>query len=176
MADKKKEPTSTTKVVLIVVGVVVGLSLIGVVASALFFGALFKQATDNVGLDNGQVTIQSDDGDSKTTVGEGVKLAEGFPTDVPIYGPSTLLASSKTDGKDYSAVVRTSSSTADVAGFYRTEMVANGWESQLDSDYGDGSLQTYKKGDKTASIVVTQSDDNSTDERTGFVVSVTQTQ
>lgn len=171
-AAKKK--SSTLKIVLIVVGVLVGLGIIGTILMVVFFSALFKNAAENVSNNSdGTVTLQSDDGNTKTTVGENVELAQGFPSDVPIFEPSTLLASSKTDETDFSAVARTEKSVSDVSSYYKTTMAAQGWTPQLDSASTDGTFMTYQKGDRTSSVVVTTNNDEGSNEKTGFVVTVT---
>lgn len=171
-AAKKK--SSTLKIVLIVVGVLVGLGIIGTILMVVFFSALFKNAAENVSNNSdGTVTLQSDDGNTKTTVGENVELAQGFPSDVPIFEPSTLLASSKTDETDFSAVARTEKSVSDVSSYYKTTMAAQGWTPQLNSASTDGTFMTYQKGDRTSSVVVTTNNDEGSNEKTGFVVTVT---
>lgn len=173
-APATKKKSSTLKIVLIVVGVLVGLGIIGTVLMVVFFSALFKNAAENVSNNSdGTVTLQSDDGNTKTTVGENVSLAQGFPSDVPIFEPSTLLASSKTDDTDYSAVARTASTVSDVSNYYKTTMAAQGWTPQLDSASSDGTFMTYQKGDRTSSVVVTTNSDEGSNEKTGFVVTVT---
>lgn len=169
-----KKKNNTLKIVLIVVGVLVGLGIIGTVLMVVFFSALFKSATENVSSNgDGTVTLQSDDGNTKTTVGENVELTQGFPSDVPIFEPSTLLASSKTDESDFSAVARTAKSIEEVSSYYKTTMAAQGWASQLDSATSDGTFLTFQKDNRTSSVVVTTNSDESSNEKTGFVVTVT---
>lgn len=172
-AASAKKKSSTLKIVLIVVGVLVGLTVLGTIASIVFLGALFNSATDGVDVNDGSVTIQTENGEVKTNVGEGTKLADGFPSDVPIFSPSTLMASSKAENSSFSAVAKTASSVGDVTNFYKTQMASQGWTTQLDSSSGDGTLLTFAKDDRTASVVVTTSTEESSNEKTGFVVSVT---
>jgi len=168
----KKKNNKTLKIVLIVVGILVALSLLGTILTVLFFSALFHKAAKDVDLDNGKVTIQTDDG-SKTSVGEGAQLADGFPSDVPIFTPSTLVASSKTEDSSYSAVGKTSSTVAEVTNYYKSEMAKNGWTTQLDSTSEDGTLLSFQKDNRSAGVVVTSNADETSDEKTGFVVTVT---
>lgn len=171
-AAPKKD--KTLKIVLIVVGVLVGLGLLATVVTVLFLGKLFKDASDNVSVDNnGTVTLKSDDGTVKTNVGENAKLADGFPSDVPIFEPSTLLASSKTSDSEYSAVAKTAKSVADVTSYYKTQMAAQGWTSQYDSTANDSSLMTFDKDGRTASVVVSNSPEETSNEKTGIVIAVT---
>ena len=175
-ADAKKKTSSTTKIVLIVVGVVVGLAILGTIASMVLFGALLDKATESVDVNNGEVTVKSDDGQSTTTYGDNVKLADGFPTDVPIFDPSTLKASSKNSTDDFSAVATTAQPVAEVTSFYKTEMAAQGWTTQYDSTGEGSSLLTFAKGNRTASVIVSTSTEADSAEKTGFVISVSTVQ
>jgi hypothetical protein len=168
----KKKDNKTLKIVLIVVGVLVGLGLLATIAMIAFGVALFNNAADKVDVDDGQVTFQSDDGTVKTNVGEGTQLAEGFPSDVPIYEPSTLMSSSKVNNDQFSAVAKTSKSVADVSAYYKAQMMAQGWTNELDSSASDSTLLTYSKDNRTASVVVTSTPDEQSSEKTGFVVTV----
>lgn len=171
--DGGKKKDNTLKIVLIVVGALVGLGLLFMIAGVLFFGSLFDRATDGVDVDEngGKVTIQSDDGQSSTQIGENAQLAEGFPEDVPIYEPSTLVASSRVNETQFSATARTDTARTEVQSYYKSEMAKQGWEMEAESTYGDGSITTYKKGDRTASVSVNVQKDEEA-EKTFFVVSV----
>lgn len=167
-----KKDNKTLKIVLIVVGVLVGLGIIGTILATMFFASLFDSATDGVNVDDGTVTIKSDDGQVTTSAGEGATLAEGWPSDVPIFEPSTLRSSSKADNTSFSAVASTASSVADVTAYYKSEMASKGWATQLDSSSGDGTLLSFSKDNRTSSVIVTRSEDEASNEKTGFVVSV----
>jgi hypothetical protein len=173
-ASSKKSDNKTLKIVLIVVGVLVGLGVLATIASILFVGVLFDKATDGIDIDDesGTVSFQSEDGKVTTNVGENVKLADGFPTDIPIFEPSTLVASTKVSDSQFSSVAKTASSVADVTNYYKTQMAAQGWTTQFDSTSADSTLITFQKGNRTSSVVITTSPDESSNEKTGFVVSV----
>jgi ABC-type lipoprotein release transport system permease subunit len=169
-APKKKD--NTLKIVLIVVGVLVGLGIIGTILATVFFASLFNKATDGVDVNDGTVTIQSDDGKVTTSAGEGAKLADGWPSDVPIFEPSTLRSSSTSENTSFSAVASTASSVTDVSAYYKAQMAAQGWATQLDSSSAEGTLLSFSKDNRTSSVIVTTSDDNSSSEKTGFVISI----
>ncbi len=172
-AGSTKKKDNTLKIVLIVVGVIVGLGIIGTILATVFFASLFNSATDGVDVDDGTVTIKSDDGNVTTTAGAGATLADGWPSDVPIFEPSTLQSSSKAENTSFSAVATTASSVADVTAYYKAQMASQGWATQLDSTSGDGTLLTFSKGNRTSSVIVSTSAEESSNEKTGFVVSVT---
>lgn len=173
-AEGAKKKDNTLKIVLIVVGVLVGLGVLGTIATIVFFGTLFDKATDGVDVDgNGTVTVQSDNGESTASYGEGATLQDGFPDDVPIFEPSTLVASSKIDDKNYSASAKTSKSTADVLAYYKAELVKGGWENTYEASFADSAIATYKKG--TRSVNVTAGvQDNDPKEKTFFTVSTSE--
>lgn len=171
-----KKDNKTLKIVLIVVGVLLGLGIISTVLIILFFSAVFHKVANDAGVgidtNNGTLTVKSDDGQSTATYGEGATLADGFPSDVPVFTPSTLLASSKTNDNEYSAVARTASSVADVTSFYKSQMASQGWTTELDSSSSGSSLLSFKKDTRTSTVVVTQDTEESSNEKTGFVVTV----
>lgn len=172
-AEGPKKKDNTLKIVLIVVGAVVGLGILGTIATIIFFGALFNKAADEAGLNNGTTTVKSDDGNVTTNVGEGAKLISGWPTDVPIYEPSTLVASSKSDEASFSTVGKTSKTVADVSAFYKAQMATQGWTVQYESAAADSALTTYQKDNRTASVIITSDPDEKTADKTGFVIAVT---
>ena len=69
----KTKKDNTLKIVLIVLGVMVGLGVIGAIAVTILAATLFKSATKNVKINSdgekGNITIQSDDGKSQTSIG-----------------------------------------------------------------------------------------------------------
>ncbi len=169
----QKKDNKTLKIVLIVVGVFVGLGLIGIVLSLLFFSALFSQVSDDVQIGEDTVTVKSEEGDTTASYGEGVDLADGFPSDVPIFEPSTLVASSRSDD-GYSAVGKTSQSTSEVASYYKDQMVAQGWALQLDSTSSENILLSFEKAGRSTSVIVTANPEEPSDDKTNFIVTVTQ--
>jgi len=175
-AGGAKKKDNTLKIVLIVVGVLVGLGILGTIASVVFFSALFNKATDGVNLGsngNGTVTVKSDSGESTATYGEGASLQQGFPSDVPIFEPSTLVASSKIDDKNYSASAKTSKPTSEVLAYYKTELVKGGWESTYEAVFENSAIATYKKGTRGVNITAGLQD-NDPKEKTFFTVSTSQ--
>lgn len=170
-AEGAKKKNSTLKIVLIVLGVFVGLGILGTVASIIFLGAVFDKANDSI--NNGEVTIQSQDGDTKVQAGENVSLAAGFPTDVPIFDPSTLKASSSTADTEFTAIASTASSVTDVTNFYKTQMAAEGWTVSYDASSDTGTILTFDKDNRTAGVIVSTSENTDSNETTGLVVTVT---
>lgn len=156
-AAKKKDNTAI-KVILIVVGVVVLLMILGAIAMAVFVGSIFHQASKNVQVDgsgkNGRVTIKSNDGQSTSSYGSNVNLPKNFPTDIPIYKPSTLISASATENTHFSAAAKTNSSVNEVLNYYRNQMVSEGWTSVNESSYSDGTLLSFKKANRSMTVSV----------------------
>lgn len=178
-AETKKKD-NTLKIVFIVLGVFVGLSILSVVGLMIFFGSIFgwkdKNVTVNSDGEKGSVTIKSNDGQSATSYGENVQIPDGFPSDVPIYDPATLVSSSKLSEGQYSVSARTASTVSDVTSFYKNDMKEQGWNSQIESSYGDGTILSFKKGNRTASVTVSVQPQESSDRKTFFTVSTSDKQ
>ncbi len=170
-AAPKKD--NTLKIVLIVLGVLFGLGVLGAILMTVFFAAVFHKATENVkvGKNGSTVTVKSSDGQTSATYGTGATLPQGWPSDVPVYKPSTIIYATKSDNKGFSLAAKTSSSTQSVVDYYRTQLVNQGWTSTHESSYGDGTILTFEKGDTTTSVTVSKQANEATD-KTLVTVSV----
>lgn len=155
--DTPKKKDNTLKVVLIVVGVIVGLIVLFWVIVVIVIGSLFHRATKNVQINgqNGSVTVKSDNGQSTASYGSNVSLPKNFPSDLPIYKPSTLVGATASDNKNYSATAKTNDSVDTVLNYYRTNMANQGWTSDNESSFTDGTLLSFKKDNRAATISVT---------------------
>lgn len=170
---KKKD--NTLKIVLIVVGVIVGLMIISGILFSIFVGSIINRAGKNIKVDkdgdSGSINIKTNDGQGSINYGENAKLPDGFPTDVPLYEPSTTVHASKTSDKQYSAGLKTNSSVSDVVAYYRSELAKQGWESTHESSYADGAILNFKKGDRVVTLSVSNQKDEQT-EKTFISISV----
>lgn len=172
--EKKKD--NTLKIVLIVVGIVVGLMILAAVAMTVFVGSLFGRATKNVKVtSNGQgegVTVKSSDGQTTSTYGTNAKLPDTWPSDIPIYSPSTIVAASKSGDSHYSASFKTNDSTDQVSAYYKQELPKQGWKNINESSYGDGTILSYKKNDRSLTFSVSNQANEDT-EKTWVSLSTT---
>jgi hypothetical protein len=106
--------------------------------------------------------IKSEGGpDTNVSFGSNAKLPENFPSDVPVFTPSSVLTSysSKEGGKtNYSVTLTTKNTTVDaIVDFYRTQLASNGWNITTESDFFLKSLIAEKDGrDLTVSFLDTQ--------------------
>ncbi len=108
----------------------------------------------------GKVNIASDKGtvefaDQKghvVAIGAQANLPEGFPTDVPRYPGSTLVAASKTDTEHATLSVQTSDDSAKVLSWMEMELKKNGWI--LKTTMGGAAFQTrtFEKATSTLSV------------------------
>ncbi len=160
--------TSTLKIVLIVVGVLVALSVLGglvsrFVAKGIFDGGVSVLSGGKAKVDskNGSVTIKGDNG--KATLSTEQKLPAGFPTDVPIYQPSTIKFSASLSKGSYSVTLSTNDSSAMVEKYYEKQLPSNGWAVKENSHvtFGAVSTTTYTKGASDLIVVITGSGNNS---------------
>ncbi len=103
-------------------------TLVIVVALALG-GCGDEEKAGEVKVNEGSVTVTTDDGTATLAGGEG-RLAEGFPEEFPVYDGAAVQSSTAFDGDgqaQYSAVLVTSDSMADVYAWYETQLPSSGW-------------------------------------------------
>ncbi len=166
-AAPKKKMDSGLKIALIIVGVLVGLGILATIAMTVFVGSIFNHAAKNVKVngngDGGTVTVKTNDGQTSATYGTGAKLQAGFPTDVPIYKPSTLVASSKTGDNSYSASAKTNDSVDKVTNYYRDQLASGGWTNVHESSYQDGNIMDYKKDNRTLVLSISNQKNETTE-------------
>ncbi len=151
---KKKD--NTVKIILIVVGVLVGLGVLATIATAVFLGNIFNRAAKGVkvtgGYANESGTLKANDGDTTINYGSGASLPEGFPSDVPIYQPSTILGSTKTNEDHFTVSVSTEDAPDKVGTYYKDQLLGGGWTKTLESNQGKSIVLIFKKSDVQASV------------------------
>ena len=132
-----------------------------VVAIALALGGC---GGGDVEVDEGSVTVTTDDGTATISGGEGA-LAEGFPEEFPVYDDADVESSAvvNVDGRaQYTAVLVTSDPVADVYAWYKTELPSNGWtivnDAQISTADGATSMLSAKRDGMEANMGVIQKD------------------
>lgn len=160
--------SNTLKIVLIVVGVLIVLSILGSIAASFMAKSIFEGGVSaltggkaKVSTKDGAVTLKSDNG--KTTLSTEQKLPTGFPADVPVYQPSTIKFSATLGKGMYNVTFSTNDSDAMVAKYYDKELPANGWVVKENSHvtFGSVSTTTYTKGKSDLVVVITGSGNGS---------------
>jgi hypothetical protein len=107
----------------------------------------FEAATGaKVDQSDGSLTVEK--GGTKTTVGKDGEMPADFPSDVPVYQPSTVKAAveNTTDkGKSYVIGLNVSDDVATVVSWYEAEMESAGWTINQSVKLGDGGMVAGEK-------------------------------
>jgi hypothetical protein len=108
----------------------------------------FETATGaKVDTSDGSVTVEK--GGTKTTVGKEGELPASFPTDVPVYQPSTIkgaVENATAKGSSYVIGLNVPDDAATVVSWYETEMEAAGWTIKQSVKLADGGMVSGEKG------------------------------
>lgn len=183
-ADIKEEVASpaqknTLKIVLIVVGVFVVLSILGVAILGWVGGkvgkTIIEQATDSsISTSDDGITIETDDGDFNMNTNQ--ELARDFPDEVPIFTPSSVAASSRLqqeEGLFWTASLSSSSSIQNIQSFYEDALARDGWTTESAFETGDMSNFGASNEDAGLEIQVSIIADQ-LDNENGITLTVTQ--
>ncbi|MDP3630306.1 MAG: hypothetical protein Q8S43_05045 [Actinomycetota bacterium] len=149
-------------------------ALIAAVLVSTGCGAIVKKAVESatgVSVDNNgdSTTVKGADG-SELTVnnGEG-KLAEGFPTNIPVYAGTIVDSSGMTvnNASTWTASIDTADSVDDIKAFYKKELEAQGWKITSEVDQNDTSggrlvLFGAESGDLTLTVTINLADGKTT--------------
>jgi hypothetical protein len=129
-----------------------------VLVIAGFVMAFQKAAKDsgvNVNPTNGSVSVTGKDGQS-ASFGKNVSIPSGFPSDVPIYEPSDVIAAAKVK-EGYAVSLLTKDSVDKVSAYYQKELKAKGWvsgDSNGEFNFNGGSVSTFEKGSNTLGVII----------------------
>jgi hypothetical protein len=114
----------------------------------------------DVEIEDDSFTFTDNETGETFSFGEGADLPEEFPNDVPLYQPSTVLASSSSNNnQDFTVSLQTSDDFDTVADFYDDEIESEGWEVDDNASFsGDGQTVTItaNKDGRRLSVVVFQ--------------------
>lgn len=149
----KKTPNKWLVVLLVVVGILVGLSFLG----RYVFKKVVEKAT-GISSNNGQYTFKSDKGD--VTFNSGTKLPDGFPGDFPIYSGAKLVgsfsASGQGDSNGSSIVWESSDNPAKVGEFYKTALPVAGYKVITDLSTDDSTTLSFEKDGVSGFLGITK--------------------
>ncbi|MEK7583182.1 MAG: hypothetical protein AAB483_02155 [Patescibacteria group bacterium] len=126
-------PKSGHKVLWIVLGIVGFFILLGVI----FTVVVGKKISKYVDVEDGQVSIKGENGESITYGGKA--LPANWPADVPAY-PGAESKFSATDKQGVAVVFITSDSLEKVASFYKNELAKNQWVVSATNSANDSSV------------------------------------
>ena len=140
-------------ILIVLAAILVGAYLLGRVvtrkAGDFLAGRVLSGVTGgNVKVDEsgGKVTFENSEG--KVSFEEGGELPEGFPKDFPVYPGAKVVSSftANTDGKDGMSVAwETGDSVEAVSGFYKSNLVTNGWKVSATFEQGDSTTTSFEK-------------------------------
>lgn len=142
--------------------------LMQLVVIGVFWGAIFAAKSElnkqgvNIDTNNGTIDVKGEDGDS-ASIGN-AKVPSGFPSSVPIYPGSKVVASSKgSDGTEFTVFLTTTDQKSTVESYYQSELKKSGWVSDTSSssvDLGFASGAKYTKDGQQLLVTVAQDKDN----------------
>lgn len=141
--------------------------LMQLVVIGIFWGAIFAAKSElnrqgvNIDTNNGTIDVQGKDGES-ASIGN-AKVPSEFPSSIPIYPGSKVVAS--TSGKnntEFTVFLTTTDSKTTVESYYQSELKKNGWvnESETTADLGFASGARYMKGGQQLVITIAQDKDS----------------
>lgn len=119
------------------------------IAESIVERAIERQSNGEVDVDfgDGKVDFKTEEGSGQMRVGEGSKLADNFPSDVPRYPGANYVSSFvAAEGKTGIANFRTSDSPEDVQAWFKSELESDGFTLSGLFQMG-GSIQLYEKGE-----------------------------
>lgn len=140
----------------IVISIVI--TLVGIMAIfAAFFAAANLAKQSGVNYDAGKGTVSVTDKEGNTgSFGNSVSLPSGFPSDVPIYKPSTIRLAVKSKDNAYNVTLTSQDSPETINQWYESELKKQGWSSANSSsiDLGVGKTQSFTKGNQQLVYVI----------------------
>lgn len=165
--------------VVLILGILLVVCLLVLCCGGIFFaanaaansasGSLSNSLSDlaNRGAERAvEEAIKSEGGtDTNVSFGSNAKLPDNFPSDIPVFTPSSVLTSfsSKEGGKtNYSVTLTTKNTTVEtVTNFYKTQLASNGWNITTESDFFLKSL-IAEKGERQLTVSFLDTQDGET--------------
>lgn len=146
-------------IVIMVMQFIVVLAIAGGIFAAK--SELNKQGV-NIDTNNGSIDVKGKDGDS-ASIGN-AKVPSGFPSSVPIYPGSKIVASSKGgNGSEYTVFMTTTDQKSTVENYYQNELQKNGWATESGGsslDLGFASGAKYTNNGQQLVVTIAQDKDN----------------
>ena len=110
-----------------------------------------KQA--RVKMNNEEMTITGEDGQTTFRATGAGKMPADFPADVYVPAGASVV-SSLTTPAGINLALQTAAAAKDVAEKYAAEMKSQGWTSQSSMDMGDMTMLAFAKDNRTANVIV----------------------
>jgi hypothetical protein len=118
----------------------------------------------NVDLENGGMTVTDAEGNKSFTMGENVKIPSDFPSDIPIYTPSTpkSVMQSAEEGSVF-LMLQTDAPSDVVQEWYKTEAAKKGWKKTASLEMGEGNyVLSFEQNGAKFSVTIATSEDGKT--------------
>lgn len=115
--------------------------------------------------DNDSVSMSADteQGKMQMQAGEGTKLPEDFPKDIPVYkGFTPSFIQTLEDQETFSVQGTVEASLDEVAKFYIGEAIAEGWQEILRVFEHETKTLQYEKDDRALSVLIMSQDGKAT--------------
>jgi hypothetical protein len=118
-------------------------------------GAIKTATGGAVDVNGGSVTLKGKDG-SQATVSGDTKIPADFPSDVPMRDDGTVKAvitNQTANGKSYMINIRFKVPQTELLDWYKTALLAGGWNVTTTVATGDGGMVAADKGDIGLNVV-----------------------
>lgn len=119
----------------------------------------------DVDLSGGNIKVETDEG--KMESGEDVKLPADFPSDVYVIDGKIKSTIADQGSEGYTISIETDKSIGDVSAVYQEKFKADGWKITGTMNFGDSATVAAEKDDRTASVILGQ-----TDGKTNVIITV----
>lgn len=124
--------------------------------------------TMNMSDESAEVTISGDDKSMKMRSGEGAKIPDSFPKDVPLYTGMNINMVMEMGAQEFSVTATSADTLADITAFFKKACTEQGWTEITVMTQGDAmSMLSYEKGDRALAIMLSRDA-----EQTGISITV----
>lgn len=106
-------------------------------------------------------TVQFKDAEGTLTVnaGEGAKLPDTFPKDIPVYKPASVMQSASRNENEFSVALQSKDDVEKIASFYTEGMAAEGWDAGQQMNMPNRSIHSYQKGKRMIHLMIFKGED-----------------
>lgn len=165
---------SGLKVLLIIVAVLVILGAGGYVLTKYVLPNAVRSAVEKtvnkisggkIKLTDTSYGLSLSDSSRQNAVTTNDQVIAGWPNDVPMYPGAVITTSGKVKGTNYDTVLNTSDTSQKVISYYQTALPQNGWavdNSSTGNNTPGLTTLVYKKDNRSATIVITTTQNNKT--------------
>lgn len=121
----------------------------------------------DVDINQGDVTIKTEEGESQYSASGEAKLPEGFPKELVVADDAKIIISSSAAG-GMTVSYTTASEQAVIFEKYKTDLADSGWKKEVEVDSGDsGKMASFSKDKNNASVTINE---NSSEEQDGKTI------